>query len=169
MFFTFLWCCLCNPPWVTGGLSDFKVLRRFNPTFSLRSQVYRWRRSVFFWHFRATLGLACAQAAILCTQVVGYSHNAGIRPATPSTIPVSSVSPPCVRNLSLGLCLRLQRMLSFLFLCPYAGIRPATPLTIPVSSVSPPCVRNLSLGLCLCLQRMLSFLFLCPFRFHSLS
>ena len=121
MFFTFLWCCLCNPPWVTGGLSDFKVLRRFNPTFSLRSQVYRWRRSVFFWHIRATLGLACAQAAILCTQVVGYSHNAGIRPATPSTIPVSSVSPPCVRNLSLGLCLRLQRMLSFLFLCPFCS------------------------------------------------
>ena len=33
------------------------------------SEVYDWRRREFFWHMRAMLGLACAQAATLCIQV----------------------------------------------------------------------------------------------------
>ena len=34
------------------------------------SAVYCWRRGGIFWRMRASLGLACAQAATLCTQVV---------------------------------------------------------------------------------------------------
>ena len=38
------------------------------------SVAYWWCRGGFFWHIRANLGLVCAQAAALCTQVVGNSH-----------------------------------------------------------------------------------------------
>ena len=35
------------------------------------SEAYCWRRSGFFWRMRASLGLACAQATTLCSQVFG--------------------------------------------------------------------------------------------------
>ena len=38
---------------------------------SLSDEVDCWCRSEFFWRMRASLDLACAQAATLCTQVVG--------------------------------------------------------------------------------------------------
>ena len=34
-----------------------------------------WRRSRVFWRMRASLGLACAQVATLCTQVVGQPYS----------------------------------------------------------------------------------------------
>ena len=37
----------------------------------VESDVYCWRRSGNFWRMRASLGLSCAQAATLCTHVVG--------------------------------------------------------------------------------------------------
>ena len=43
------------------------------------SEVYCRRRSDS-WRIRATLGLACAQAATLCTQVVGHTHSRRFRP-----------------------------------------------------------------------------------------
>jgi hypothetical protein len=36
-------------------------------------EAFRWRRGEFFWHIRAKLGLACAQAANMRSQVVGRS------------------------------------------------------------------------------------------------
>ena len=41
----------------------------------VESEVYRRRRSGNFWRMRATLGLACAQATALCTQVVGRPRS----------------------------------------------------------------------------------------------
>ena len=35
--------------------------------------AFKWRRGEFFWHIRANIGLACAQAAAMRTQVAGLS------------------------------------------------------------------------------------------------
>ena len=43
--------------------------------FDADSEVYCWRRSGSLWRMRASLGLACAQAATLCTQVVGLPRS----------------------------------------------------------------------------------------------
>ena len=51
--------------------------------------VYCWRRSGVFWRLRASLGLACAQAATLCTQVVGRP-----RPRPRAARPRGSAPPP---------------------------------------------------------------------------
>ena len=38
------------------------------------SEAYCWRRSGFFWRMRASLGLACAQATTLVSQVFGNGN-----------------------------------------------------------------------------------------------
>ena len=38
------------------------------------SEAYCWRRSGFFWRMRASLGLACAQATTLASQVFGKGN-----------------------------------------------------------------------------------------------
>ena len=38
------------------------------------SEAYCWRRSGFFWRMRASLGLACAQATTLASQVFGNGN-----------------------------------------------------------------------------------------------
>ena len=38
------------------------------------SEAYCWRRSGFFWRMRASLGLACAQATTLSSQVFGKGN-----------------------------------------------------------------------------------------------
>ena len=38
------------------------------------SEAYCWRWSGFFWRMRASLGLACAQATTLSTQVFGKTR-----------------------------------------------------------------------------------------------
>ena len=37
-------------------------------------EAYCWRRSGFFWRMRASLGLACAQATTLSSQVFGKGN-----------------------------------------------------------------------------------------------
>ena len=56
------------------------------------SEAYRWRRSVFFQRIRADLGLACAQAANLCSQVVMLAIPTSVRAAPPSRIPSHTIS-----------------------------------------------------------------------------
>ena len=56
---------------------SFQALRE---AVDVDSEVYCWRRSEFFWRMRASLGLACAQAATLCTQVVGHTRSRRSRP-----------------------------------------------------------------------------------------
>ena len=51
---------------------SFQALRE---AVDVDSEVYCWRRSEFVWRMRASLGLACAQAATLCTQVVGHPRS----------------------------------------------------------------------------------------------
>ena len=42
-------------------------------------EAFRWRRGEFFLHMRAKLGLACAQAATMRSQVVGQSLRGSTR------------------------------------------------------------------------------------------
>ena len=42
-------------------------------------EAFRWRRGEFFLHMRAKLGLACAQAATVRSQVVGQSIRGSAR------------------------------------------------------------------------------------------
>ena len=49
------------------------------------SEVYCWRRRVFCRRMRATLGLACAQAATLCTQVAGQPRHRKLAQSTALT------------------------------------------------------------------------------------
>ena len=60
-------------------LADRKTTRSFQALgeeVEADAEVERWRRSEFFWHMRASLGLACAQVATLCTQVVVHPNAA---------------------------------------------------------------------------------------------
>ena len=60
-------------------LADRKTTRSFKALgeeVEADAEVERWRRSEFFWHMRASLGLACAQVATLCTQVVVHPNAA---------------------------------------------------------------------------------------------
>ena len=53
-------------------LADKKTTRHFEAlgeAVDVDSEAYCWRRSGVFWCMRASLGLACAQATTLCTQV----------------------------------------------------------------------------------------------------
>ena len=43
------------------------------------SEAYCWRWSGFFWRMRASLGLACAQATTLCTQVFGQARSRSLQ------------------------------------------------------------------------------------------
>ena len=55
-------------------LADRKTtlsLQALGEAVDVDSEVYCRRRSGIFWRMRASLGLPCAQAATLCTQVVG--------------------------------------------------------------------------------------------------
>ena len=72
------------------------------------SEAICWHRSEFFWHLRANLGLACAQAATLCTQVVGHSNHCsarGVLHVAPSITQDSRA--PALRHILLRLGLRL--------------------------------------------------------------
>ena len=42
-------------------------------------EAFRWLRGDFFWHLRAKLGLACAQAATMRSRVVGQSLRGSTR------------------------------------------------------------------------------------------
>ena len=58
--------------WAANLLADTKTARFFQALgeeVDADSEVYCWRRSVFFRRMRATLGSACAQAPTLCTQL----------------------------------------------------------------------------------------------------
>ena len=103
-------------------LSDKKTtrfLQGLGEAVDVSSEVDRWRRR----SFSGTYGLlsACAQATILCTQVVGHPHRRSVRapvhdPGLVGHAPVRR----CIRHhpLGLGLCLSLQWMKQFLFICP---------------------------------------------------
>ena len=58
-------------------LADNKTKRHFralNEVIDDDSEAYCWRRSGFFWRMRASLGLACAQATTLASQVFGKGN-----------------------------------------------------------------------------------------------
>ena len=58
-------------------LANKKTTRHFEAlgeAIDVDSEAYCWRRSGFFWRMRASLGLACAQATTLCTQVFGKAR-----------------------------------------------------------------------------------------------
>ena len=58
-------------------LADNKTKRHFrdlNEVLDDDSEAYCWRRSGFFWRMRASLGLACAQATTLASQVFGKGN-----------------------------------------------------------------------------------------------
>ena len=58
-------------------LADNKTKRHYRDRHEViddDSEAYCWRRSGFFWRMRASLGLACAQATTLASQVFGKSH-----------------------------------------------------------------------------------------------
>ena len=69
-------------------LADRKTTRSFQALgeeVEVDAEIERWRRSEFFWHMRASLGLACRypvhsgrrpQVATLCTQVVVHPNAA---------------------------------------------------------------------------------------------
>ena len=58
-------------------LTDNKTklhVRALDEAIDVDSEAYCWRRSGFFWRMRASLGLACAQATILSSQVFGKGN-----------------------------------------------------------------------------------------------
>ena len=58
-------------------LADNKTKRHFRARHEVLdddSEAYCWRRSGFFWRMRASLGLACAQATTLASQVFGKGN-----------------------------------------------------------------------------------------------
>ena len=58
-------------------LADNKTKRHFRDRHEViddDSEAYCWRRSGFFWRMRASLGLACAQATTLASQVFGKGN-----------------------------------------------------------------------------------------------
>ena len=58
-------------------LADNKTQRHFrdlDEAIDVDSEAYCWRRSGFFWRMRASLGLACAQATTLSSQVFGKGN-----------------------------------------------------------------------------------------------
>ena len=58
-------------------LADNKTKRHYRDRHEViddDSEAYCWRRSGFFWRMRASLGLACAQATTLASQVFGKGH-----------------------------------------------------------------------------------------------
>ena len=73
------------------------------------SEAYRWRWSVFFQRIRADLGLACVQAANLCSQVVSNSHRRSARAPVKDPIPDHlDRHDPAIRDLSTCPCPRLR-------------------------------------------------------------
>ena len=58
-------------------LADNKTklhFRALDEAIDADSEAYCWRRSGFFWRMRASLGLACAQATTLSSQVFGKGN-----------------------------------------------------------------------------------------------
>ena len=58
-------------------LADKKTklhFRALDEAIDVDSEAYCWRRSGFFWRMRASLGLACAQATTLSSQVFGKGN-----------------------------------------------------------------------------------------------
>ena len=59
-------------------LADNKTQLHFqalDEAIDVDSEAYCWRRSGFFWRMRASLGLACAQATILSSQVLAKATS----------------------------------------------------------------------------------------------
>ena len=50
------------------------LLTALDEAIDVDSEAYCWRRSGFFWRMRASLGLACAQATTLSSQVFGKGN-----------------------------------------------------------------------------------------------
>ena len=59
-------CCISLPP--TRAKLHFRAL---DEAIDADSEAYCWRRNGFLWRMRASLGLVCAQATILSSQVFG--------------------------------------------------------------------------------------------------
>ena len=55
-------------------LSSLPGSRALDEAIDVDSEAYGWRRSGFFWCMRASLGLACAQASTLSSQVFGKGN-----------------------------------------------------------------------------------------------
>ena len=58
-------------------LADNKTMihfRALDEAIDVDSEAYCWRWNGFFWRMRASLGLACAQATTLCSQVFGKAN-----------------------------------------------------------------------------------------------
>ena len=58
-------------------LADNKTklhFRALDEVIDADSEAYCWRRNGFFWRMRASLGLACAQATTLSSQVFGKGN-----------------------------------------------------------------------------------------------
>ena len=74
------------------------------------SEAYCLRRSGFFWCMRASLGLACANANTLCSQVFGKgnSRSRAGRPRTLATSPDSRSLSPHRVSLSILCCLSVS-------------------------------------------------------------
>ena len=57
--------------------------RALDEAIDVDSEAYCWRRNGFFWRMRASLGLACAQATTLCSQVFGKVYTKPTRGPEP--------------------------------------------------------------------------------------
>ena len=58
-------------------LADNKTklhFRALDEAIDVDSEAYCWRWNGVFWRMRASLGLACAQATTLCSQVFGKAN-----------------------------------------------------------------------------------------------
>ena len=66
-----------------------------------RSFLLQCCRSEFFWHLCADPGLACEQAATLCTQAVGHSYR---RSARAPSITLDCRAPALENHFSASVC-----------------------------------------------------------------
>ena len=67
----FFACCISLP---TTRLSVTSGIWTSPSTIDVDSEAYCWRRGGFLWRMRASLGLACAQATTLASQVFGKGN-----------------------------------------------------------------------------------------------
>ena len=58
----------------SGRIHGELHFRALDEAIDADSEAYCWRRSGFFWRMRASLGLACAQATTLSSQVFGKGN-----------------------------------------------------------------------------------------------
>ena len=95
-------------------------------------------RSGFFWRMRASLGLACAQATTLASQVFGKGNprsRAG-RPSVGASPPDSGSSSPHRASIYILFCLSLSFCLCSLEVT-VTSLHPPRPCRIAVFSIKP--------------------------------